>query len=155
MELPDINQLLDENESDDEASEERGLVPFENETSEAVYSQTETSEAVEGPDPIETETSKSVVDPDPIETVAVDSQTETSVETDPATSSGKRGEKRPWTKSAEEFLRRAFKSYLTRKAASVHNTDIIMAQNTCAELSERSKAQIRSKLNNMKLGKSK
>ncbi|XP_052761943.1 uncharacterized protein LOC128204577 [Mya arenaria] len=65
-----------------------GLVFFETETSEAVHSQTETSEAVEGPDPIETETSKSVVDPDPIETVAVDSQTETSVETDPATSSG-------------------------------------------------------------------
>ena len=70
-------------------------------------------------------------------------------------SSGKRGIKRPWTKSAEEFLRRTFKSYLTRKAASVHNTDIMMAQNSCAELSERSKAQIRSKLNNMKLGKSK
>jgi hypothetical protein len=65
------------------------------------------------------------------------------------------GRKVPWSKTEEAFLRKTFKFYLNGTKTSVHNSDMIMAQNTCSELAMRTLAQIRSKLNNMKLGKSK
>ena len=47
-----------------------------------------------------------------------------------------------------------FKFYLGGSRLSVHNDDMIAAQQTCDKLSGRTLAQIRAKLNNMKLGKS-
>lgn len=52
------------------------------------------------------------------------------------------------------FSEETFKSYLTGKDDSVHNSDMKNAQKICAELKTRSLPQIRAKLNNMKLGKS-
>jgi len=66
--------------------------------------------------------------------------------------SGKRSVKRPWSTEEEEHLKKKF--YLGGSRLSVHNDDMIAAQQTCDKLSGRTLAQIRAKLNNMKLGKS-
>ena len=68
--------------------------------------------------------------------------------------SGKRSVKRPWSTEEEEHLKKKFKFYLEGVRSSVHNEDMIAAQQTCDKLSRRTLAQIRAKLNNMKLGKS-
>lgn len=61
--------------------------------------------------------------------------------------------KRRWSKEEESYLRKTFKFYLQGTRSSVHNKDLLMAQDCCAALSTRTLAQIRTKLNNMKLGK--
>ncbi len=67
--------------------------------------------------------------------------------------SGKRSVKRPRSTEEEENLKKKFKFYLGGIRHSVHNEDMIAAQQTCDKLSRRTLAQLRAKLNNIKWGK--
>ena len=64
-------------------------------------------------------------------------------------------EKRPWTEEENECLQKKFKFYFAGLKKTIHNADMDDAQKICPSLLRRTKAQIRSKLNNIKLGKSK
>ncbi|XP_052280974.1 uncharacterized protein LOC127878487 [Dreissena polymorpha] len=104
-ELPDI----EENVSDDDAVEERGPVPIESESIESDEGvdamDIKITESDEGRYPIVSETSEAVI---------CNSETETLLgnQTRPSTYSvsGTPGRKVPWSRSIEEFLRKAFKS---------------------------------------------
>lgn len=65
--------------------------------------------------------------------------------------SGKRGIKRRWTDEESDFLRKRFKGYILGINKSVHQSELQEAQRKCPT---RTLPQIRSKLNNIKLGKS-
>ncbi|XP_033747748.1 uncharacterized protein LOC117332809 [Pecten maximus] len=65
----------------------------------------------------------------------------------------KHAKKRAWTQEENDCLKKKFKFYFAG-VKSVHNADMVDAQKLCPSLCLRTKAQIRAKLNNMKLGKS-
>ncbi|XP_033744050.1 uncharacterized protein LOC117329927 [Pecten maximus] len=64
----------------------------------------------------------------------------------------KHTKKRAWTQEENDCLKKKFKFYFAG-VKSVHNADMVDAQKLCPSLCLRTKAQIRAKLNNMKLGK--
>ena len=68
---------------------------------------------------------------------------------------GMRGFKRKWSEEEENVLRKTFRYYLNGVRRSVHKEDLSLVQGMCSELATRTFPQIRVKLNNMKLGKSK
>lgn len=60
-----------------------------------------------------------------------------------------------WTPEETNVLRKKFKMYLDNtKNISIHRADLIEVQKTCPSLQLRTLAQMRAKLNNIKLGKS-
>ena len=73
-------------------------------------------------------------------------------EVDPQEKGHRRGKKTPWTHAENQILREIFFLYLKNTVQTIHKADIELV---IPMLQGRTVAQVRSKLNNMKLGKSK
>ena len=64
----------------------------------------------------------------------------------------KRGKKNPWSEEENEILKKHFSFYLSKRTHSLHKEDI---ERVTYILPGRTVPQVRTKLNNMRLGKSK